>query len=123
MKKSTEMALTLKLKMMFPDLPDDVLMKVVPDLSSLKGNEGHRIPWNRHGIVIHLFSGPDYRFWEKKLAGSGAEVLCVDLSGYVPADLHDHSLPLPALPGCIGPNQSIASWSTLPHCFGPEVSR
>ena len=100
-KNSTEMALTLKMKMMFPDLPDEVLMKVIPDLSSLKGNEGHRIPWNRHkrrrlqqakSIVIHLFSGPDHRFWEKKLAGSGTEVLCVDLSGYVPADLHDDAV-------------------------------
>ena len=79
-KNSTEMALTLKMKMMFPDLPDEVLMKVIPDLSSLQVNEGHRIPWNRHkrrrlqqakSIVIHLFSGPDHRFWEKKIAGSG----------------------------------------------------
>ena len=97
-KHSTEMALTLKLKNLFPELPDDILMKVIPDLSTDQELDGHTLPWNRHKrrrlqqakkIVLHCFSGPDHRFWEKKLSGGGVEVLCIDLCGPVPADLHD----------------------------------
>ena len=45
---STEMALTLKLKHLFQDVPDDLLMKVIPDLSDLQQvADGSLLPWNR----------------------------------------------------------------------------
>ena len=40
-------------------------------------------------IVLHLFSGPDARYWEKALR---VEVLCVDLQAAVAADLHDDNV-------------------------------
>ena len=99
---STEMALTLKLKHLFQDVPDDLLMKVIPDLSDLQQvADGSLLPWNRRKrrrlaqakqIVIHLFSGPDARYWEKALQQNGVEVLCVDLQAAVAADLHDDNV-------------------------------
>ena len=97
---STELALTVKLKSMFPLLPDDILMKVVPDMAQLsQGFDGHLLPWNRRRrrrlerarqIGVHLFSGPDTKYWERTLQQDGVEVLCVDLQADTPADLHDN---------------------------------
>lgn len=67
---STELALTVKLKSLSPSLPDEILMRVVPDLA-----QSHLLPWNRRKrrrlerakqIVVHLFSGPT-KYWEKTL--------------------------------------------------------
>lgn len=94
-----ELALTVKLKVLFPALPDEILMRVVPSMTdSQEGIDGALLPWNRRKrrrlaqakqVVVHLFSGPDQRFWEKKLSTGGMEVLCVDISANIAADLHD----------------------------------
>ena len=99
---STEMALTLKLKHLLQDAPDELLMKVIPDLSDLQQvADGSLLPWNRRKrrrlaqakqIVLHLFSGPDARYWEKALQQNGVEVLCVDLQAAVAADMHDDNV-------------------------------
>ena len=63
-----ELALTYKLCQHFPNLPDDLMMRIVPHLELVK-TEGFesRLPWNRRKhrrlrrakhVVIHLFSGP-----------------------------------------------------------------
>lgn len=94
-----EIAMTLKVKEMFPNLPDDVAMGVIPRLEQVKSeNFGARLPWNRHkrrkvqrarNIILHIFSGPDQRFWERQCSTRTTEVLCVDIDGAVPADLHN----------------------------------
>ena len=101
MPDSLEMALTVQLKALFPSLPEEILMRIVPDMSQLQEGQsfdGHRVPWNRRTrrrldrakkIVLHLFSGPDSKYWEKTLNKDGNEVLCVDLKSEVSADLHD----------------------------------
>eukprot|EP00913_Durusdinium_trenchii_P015946 g14985.t1 len=99
---STEVALTLKLKHLFQDVPDEILMRVIPDMSELeKVTDGSLLPWNRRKrrrlaqakqIVLHLFSGPDNKYWEKTLQQNGVEVLCVDLQAAVAADLHDDNV-------------------------------
>ena len=96
---STELALTVKLKALFPALPDEILMRIIPDLTSLhQGFDGHLLPWNRRKrrrldkakqIVLHLFSGPDTDYWQKTLQRDGVEVLCIDLQAPIAADLHD----------------------------------
>ena len=96
---SPELALTVKLKSLFPDLPDEILMRVVPDMSQLHtGFDGHRLPWNRRRrrclerakkLVLHVFSGPDSKYWEKVLNQNDMEVLRIDLQADVPADFHD----------------------------------
>ena len=69
--QSKEMALTYKLKTLFKALPDDILMRVIPDLTDLQSMDGNRLPWNRRKrrrlerakqIVVHLFSGPDSKY-------------------------------------------------------------
>lgn len=98
---STELALTVKLKALFPALPDEILMRIAPDLSQLhQGFDGHLLLWNRrkhrrvekaNQIVLRLFSGPDTEYWEKALQQDGVKVLCIDLHAEVAADLHhDH---------------------------------
>ena len=79
--QSTEMAMTYKLKTLFKALPD-----------------GDRLPWNRRKrrrlerakqIALHLFSGPDSKYWEKAIQQGSVEMLCIDLQAEVSADLHD----------------------------------
>ena len=98
LQQSTEMALTYKLRALFEDLPDDVLMRVIPDLSDIHNLDGQLLPWNRRKrrrverakqIVLHLFSGPDSKYWERALQKGNVEVLCVDLQAEVAADIHD----------------------------------
>ena len=101
-KWSAEVALTLKLRHLFPNLPEDILAGVAPDLTVLHRPElGEALPWNRRkrrrlqqaqNVVVHLFAGPDHRFWEKKLNNAKTEVLCVDLLGNIKADLHDDKI-------------------------------
>ena len=92
-----ELAMTLKLRTMFPDLPEDIMMKVVPRLEAMKSEMfGSMLPWNRRKrrrlmrakhVIIHAFSGDNPQFWERRLSTSTTEVLCIDLQGGCPADL------------------------------------
>ena len=70
------------MKKVFPDLPDEVVLKTIPDLSGPVNTE--ELPWNRRRrrriekarkVVLHLFSGPDEKEWRIE----GAETLCVDV--------------------------------------------
>ena len=72
LQNGTELALTVKLKALFPALPDDILMRVIPDMTNMRdGIDGHLLPWNRgkrnlanaKQVVVHLFSlgGPPCR--------------------------------------------------------------
>ena len=95
-----EVALTRKVKEIFPDLEDEVMMKIVPRLEQVKAeNFGELLPWNRHKrrrllkakhIVLHIFSGADHEYWEERCGPT--EVLRVDLQGPVPANLHDKNV-------------------------------
>ena len=101
-KLDLEMALTLKLRQHFPDLPDEVMMRVVPYLEMVKAESFQsRLPWNRHKrrrlnkakhVVIHLFSGPDQTYWDRKCASETTEVLCVDTTCSTPANLLDKNV-------------------------------
>eukprot|EP00435_Cladocopium_sp_Y103_P021593 s2125_g5.t1 len=94
-----DMAITLKLRQEFPDLPDHILLKLVPHLEGVKAEDfGAKLPWNRHkrrkllkakNIVLHLFSGPDAKFWERRCSTATTEVLCVDTCGTTPVSVHD----------------------------------
>ena len=42
--------------------------------------------------MIHVFSGGDVKFWEKKLSNSNTEVICVDVLGDCKADLLDRNV-------------------------------
>eukprot|EP00438_Fugacium_kawagutii_P034398 Skav207733 [mRNA] locus=scaffold362:324153:328160:+ [translate_table: standard] len=84
-----ETALTVLMKNVFPELPDDVAARTIPDLESFNDAQlGGKVPWNRRTrrrlegarhIVLHLFAGKDSRYWTQQLRGDGVEVLCVDL--------------------------------------------
>ena len=95
-----ELALTLKLCQLFPGLPDDIAMRLVPNLDFLKNEDiGQLVPWNRRkrrrlakakNIALHIFAGPDPQWWEKQLSDNETEVLCVDIEGHgVKANLLD----------------------------------
>ena len=101
-----ELAMTLKLRQVFPVLPEEILMlpeeilmKVVPRLESMKSvGFVSMLPWNRRKwrrlakakhIIMHVFSGDNPQFWERKLSTSTTEVLCIDLQGGCPANLMD----------------------------------
>ena len=97
-----EMALTLKLRQHFPDLPDEVMMRVLPYLEMVKAESFQsRLPWNRHKrrrlkkakhVVIHLFSGPDQTYWDRRCASETTGVLCVDTTCSTPANLLDKNV-------------------------------
>ena len=97
-----ELALTYKLRRYFPQLPDEVMMRIVPHLEMIKTeNFESKLPWNRHKrrrlrrakhVVIHLFSGPDQGYWDRRCATSTTEVLCVDTTCSTPANLHDRNV-------------------------------
>eukprot|EP00435_Cladocopium_sp_Y103_P065291 s12_g27.t1 len=87
-----ELALTVLLKKQFPQLPDEVLTRVVPHLEGIKAeNFFAKLPWNRHKrrrlmrakhVVVHCF-------WDKHCGDAHTEILCVDTVGSSPASLHD----------------------------------
>ena len=67
----------------FPEVPDEIVVRVIPS-GRWKGSD---VPWNRHlrrrwsqadSIVVHLFSGPDQKWWKSHLEGGGRSVVCVD---------------------------------------------
>ena len=97
-----ELAMTLKLRMMFPNLPEEIMMKVVPRLEAVKYEGfGSMLPWNRRkrrrlarakNIVMHVFSGDNPQFWERRLSTATTEVLCIDIQGGCSANLMDKQL-------------------------------
>ena len=92
-KWSAEIALMVKLRNLFPQLPEEIMTKVVPDLTVLhRPDFGEALPWNRHKrrrlqrakhVVLHVFSGDSQKFWEKKLNSATTETLCVDIVGNI----------------------------------------
>ena len=97
-----ETALNLKLHQLFPDLPPEVFGRLVPDEQELQASDlGSKVPWNRskrrrlakaNQVVIHLFSGQDCKFWERRLSSKTTEVLCIDLLCAAKANLLDNSI-------------------------------
>ena len=96
-KLDLEMAITIKLRRLFPDLPEEILGKLVPHLEAMKSeNFGSMVPWNRHkrrrlkkarNVVLHVFSGDNPQWWERNLNTATMEVFCVDVLGGVKANL------------------------------------
>jgi len=99
---SLDLAMTLKMRQEFPELPDHIMMKLIPHLDVVQTEGfGAKLPWNRHkrrrldkakNIILHLFSGPDKKYWDKQCSSGTTEVLCVDTSGLTPANLHDRNV-------------------------------
>ena len=95
----SEVAMTLKMKELFPNLPEEILMRLIPRLEQIKAEDfGSKIPWNRHkrrrlqrarNIIVHVFSGPNQRYWERQCSTAATEVLCVDTSGAISANMLD----------------------------------
>ena len=93
------LALTVKLQQLFPNLPEDIMMKLVPRLEAVKmQNFGSMLPRNRRtrrrisrakNVVMHVFSGDDHQFWGRQLSTPTTEVLRVDLQGGCAANLSD----------------------------------
>ena len=101
-KLNLELALTFKLRQLFPHLPDEVMMRVAPHLEMVKTeNFESKLPWNRHKrrrlrqakhVIVHLFSGPDQNYWDHRCANANTEVLCIDTTCSTPANLHDRNV-------------------------------
>ena len=98
---SIEMAMLVKLKEVMPTLPEDLALKLVPDLSVLTDpNIGLNLPWNcrkrkrlmmAKNVIIHMYSGPDASYWERRLSNEHTEVLCVDLEASTPSNALDET--------------------------------
>ena len=43
-------------------------------------------------MILHIFSGPDTKYWEKQCASADTEILCVDTEGPHPANLLDKNV-------------------------------
>eukprot|EP00438_Fugacium_kawagutii_P032909 Skav221774 [mRNA] locus=scaffold2426:73054:81328:- [translate_table: standard] len=94
-----EMALTVKLKHLFPKFPEHLMMELVPDLARWDdATLGQKVPWNRRirrrlesaqNLVIHLYAGKDAKFWTQHLRSSSTEVLCIDILDGFKADMLD----------------------------------
>lgn len=99
MKLDLELAMTVKLQQLFPGVPEEIMMKLVPRLEAVKSEMfGSMLPWNRHkrrrlqkakNVVLHVFSGDNPQYWERQLSTANTEVLCVDLQGGCHANLLD----------------------------------
>ena len=97
-----ELALTYKLRQLFPHLPDEVMTRVAPHLEMVKTeNFESNLPSNRHKrrrlrqakhVILHLFSGPDHNYWDQRCANANTEVLCIDTTCSTPANLHDRNV-------------------------------
>ena len=97
-----ELALTLRLREQFPQLPDEIMAKVVPHLEMTQTiNFASQLPWNRRKrrrlmqakhIIIHCFSGPDQAYWDKHCGDNKTEVLCIDTTCSTPANLHNKNI-------------------------------
>ena len=98
-KLTMEMAMMVKVREVIASMPDDLDMKLVPDLGVLRDPYmGIQLPWNRRKrkrliaaktIVIHMFSGAVTQYWERRLANDRTEVMCVDLNATASANVLD----------------------------------
>ena len=129
-----ELALTYKLRQLFPHLPDEVMMRIAPHLEMVKTeNFESNLPWNRHKrrrlrqakhVILHLFSGPDHNYWDQRCANANTEVLCIDTTCSTPANLHDRNVFGYLLTLCAsGASQGNFGWSTLQNGDSSEVSK
>ena len=101
-KLNLELALTFKLRQLFPQLPDQLMMRLVSYLEMVRAEDFEsRLPWNRRKrrrlkrakhVILHVFSGPGESFWHRKLSTATTEVLCVDTTGTTPASLLDKNV-------------------------------
>ena len=72
-----ELALTRRMRQVFPDLPDEIMAKLIPQLETLDANQlGSLVPWNRRkrrrlqrakSIVLHVFAGESHSWWENSV--------------------------------------------------------
>ena len=99
-KLDVEMALNVKMMELWPSLPKELAMRLVPNMADVTC-EPRGLPWNRakrkrlrraKHIVLHFFSGPNAKFWEKELCTEDTEVLCIDLISNCKADLLDDKI-------------------------------
>eukprot|EP00435_Cladocopium_sp_Y103_P054363 s510_g17.t1 len=76
-----------ELKEMFPLVPDNILVRILPRQEGRGRLRGEDLPWNRHQrrrlrkaqqVIVHLFSGKDEAFWKKELETADRAVLCLD---------------------------------------------
>eukprot|EP00438_Fugacium_kawagutii_P036614 Skav217824 [mRNA] locus=scaffold889:271892:280114:- [translate_table: standard] len=96
---NAEVALTFKLRCLFPMLPDEVLLRLVPDMEQLHDEHiSNKIPWNRRirkrideaeNVIVHLYAGKDHGYWTKHLNDNKTFVLCVDILGDLKANVLD----------------------------------
>ena len=71
-----------RLRELFPEVPERILERLPPRSGWTS------LPWNRRTsgriqkakeVILHLYSGPDAKFWEKELETADRVVLCIDL--------------------------------------------
>eukprot|EP00438_Fugacium_kawagutii_P010773 Skav218289 [mRNA] locus=scaffold2035:794479:803242:+ [translate_table: standard] len=92
-----DMAMLVKLKEVFPELPEAVMERVVPSYDeATMASPGDSLPWNRRkrrrlqrvkNIVLHFYSGDCGYQWEKMLNTKDTEVLCLDLLAPTPSNM------------------------------------
>ena len=77
-----------EIRMMFPLIPEEILVRVLPRRDGRDQWREGDLPWNRHRrrrlrkasqVIIHLFSGKDENFWRKELENQHRAVLCLDM--------------------------------------------
>ena len=90
-----EMALNVKMMELWPSLLQDIATRLVPNTGDVNC-EPRGLPWNRakrkrlrraKHIILHFYSGPNMKFWEKELSTRDTEVLCIDLLSTCKADV------------------------------------
>lgn len=72
---------------MFKEVPEYILQRVVPEEAEWDDDPGEQLPWNRRSrrrhqkakrIILHLYSGPNEKYWVEKVGGVDTEVICLD---------------------------------------------
>eukprot|EP00438_Fugacium_kawagutii_P028377 Skav221621 [mRNA] locus=scaffold2664:47322:51461:- [translate_table: standard] len=96
-KMTMDMAMLVKLRALFPMLPEEVLERTVPPFeAAMMTDLGSKVPWNRRkrrrlqradNVIVHLYAGNCGQYWEKALGSHNTEVLCVDLLAPVSSDM------------------------------------
>ena len=94
LKDQPELAMTRAVREFFPNVPEEIMSRVVPCMEV----DGDTLPWNRRRrrtvekaekVVIHLFAGAnDEKEWMEALDGNGVATLCVDTAIDPGQDLH-----------------------------------
>eukprot|EP00435_Cladocopium_sp_Y103_P030096 s34_g7.t1 len=76
-----------ELRKMFPEVPEHLLVRVLPGQKAAGKHREGDLPWNRRQrkrlrraqqVVVHLFSGKDEKFWKRELETQNRAVLCID---------------------------------------------